>query len=130
MTVEEYRNMNKTGKSKYKNVKIEIDGINFDSKKEAARYSELKLLERCHEIKNLELQKKFVLIPSQKDNQGKTVERECAYYADFVYQQILPMGLTKKIVEDVKSEITRKNPEYIIKRKLMLFIHGIRIKEV
>ena len=77
------------------------------------------------EIKNLRRQVKYVLIPSQRDEAGKVVERECAYYADFVYEQD-----GREVVVDVKSPITRKNHEYIIKRKLMLFRYGICVKEV
>lgn len=108
---------------KFGNKKVSIDGRTFDSKKEAQRYSELRLLERAGEISGLECQKKFVLIPSQKDPETrKVVERECAYIADFVY---LRDG--KLIVEDTKGFRTK---EYIIKRKLMLYIHGIQVREV
>lgn len=108
---------------KYNNKKISIDGRVFDSKKEAGRYSELKLLEKAGEISGLECQKKFVLIPAQRDpDTGKVIERECAYIADFVY---LRDG--EQIVEDTKGFRTK---EYIIKRKLMLRVHGIRVKEV
>jgi hypothetical protein len=65
-----------------------------------------------------------VLIPSQKDENGKVIERECSYKADFVYFDI---EANKTIVEDTKGFRT---PEYKIKRKLMLYVHNIRIKEV
>lgn len=108
---------------KYNNEKVGIDGRTFDSKKEAQRYLELRLLERAGEISGLECQKKFVLIPSQKDPETrKVVERECAYIADFVYLRDGEM-----IVEDTKGFRTK---EYIIKRKLMLYIHGIQVREV
>lgn len=108
---------------KYNNQKISIDGRTFDSKKEATRYSELRLLERAGEISGLECQKKFILIPSQKDPETrKVIERECAYIADFVY-----MRNGELIVEDTKGFRTK---DYIIKRKLMLSVHGIRIMEV
>lgn len=106
---------------KYKNKKVTCNGIKFDSKKEASRYSELLLLERAGAITNLELQVPFELIPSQKIN-GKVVERACKYVADFCYTEN-----GQKVVEDTKGF---KTAEYIIKRKLMLYIHGIRIKEV
>lgn len=111
--------------SKYHNKKVEMDGLKFDSRKEAMRYAELKLLERAGHIKDLEPQKrKFVLIPAQRDKNGKLLERECAYIADFVYRD----GKTGEIiVEDVKGY---KTPEYRMKRKMMLFFHGIRIREV
>ena len=107
--------------NKYKNTKVFYDGKTFDSKKEAKRYYELRLLEKAKEITDLQTQVKFVLIPSQRID-GKVVERECSYIADFVYKE---NGET--IIEDTKGF---KTPEYRIKRKLMLFIHGIRIKEV
>lgn len=118
--------------AKYGNRKIEVDGIVFDSKKEARRYQELKLLEKSGEIENLSRQVKFVLIPAQREagtmtkrgniKPGKLIERECAYIADFYYKE---NGIP--VVEDTKGYRTK---EYIIKRKLMLHIHGIRIREV
>lgn len=108
--------------SKYNSKKIVVDGQKFDSKKEARRYQELLLLEKAGEIKNLSRQVKFVLIPSQRDENGKVVERECSYKADFTYEE----GI-KTVVEDVKGYRTK---EYIIKRKLMLYQYGIRIREV
>lgn len=123
---------------KYRNKKVTIDGETFDSKKEYSRYRELQLLERAGEISNLRRQVKFVLIPAQYEKtperytrgkhkgelkQGRLLERECAYLADFVY--IDSNG--KKVVEDTKGVKTK---DYIIKRKLMLYIHGIQIREV
>ena len=107
---------------KYHNKKIEIDGMKFDSKKEYQRYLELKLLQRAGYISDLERQVKFILIPSQKIN-GKVVEREVTYKADFVYKD--DSGQT--VVEDVKGFKTK---EYILKRKMMLYFKGIRIKEI
>lgn len=108
--------------SKYNNKKITVNGQIFDSKKEANRYKELRLLEKAGVIKNLSRQVKFVLIPSQRDENGKVVERECSYKADFTYEE----GI-KTVVEDVKGYRTK---EYIIKRKLLLWQYGIRIREV
>ena len=120
---------------KYGNSKITIDGITFDSRKEANRWRELSLLAKAGDIVDLQRQVKFVLIPAQyetyerygkkgqrlQDGQ-RLVEKECAYIADFVYKED---GET--IVEDTKGIKTK---DYIIKRKLMLYVHGIRIKEV
>lgn len=109
---------------KYNNKKVTVDGITFDSVKEARRYSELILLQMAGEIKDLRRQWKYVLIPSQYaevDGKRKCIERECTYVADFVYLQDGEI-----IVEDTKGFRT---PEYKIKRKLMLKVHGIRIKE-
>lgn len=108
--------------SKYNSKKTVVDGQKFDSEKEANRYQELLLLKRVGAIKNLNRQVKFVLIPSQRDENGKVVERECSYKADFKYEED-----GKTVVEDVKGYRTK---EYIIKRKLMLYQYGIRIREV
>lgn len=109
--------------SKYNSKKTVVDGQKFDSKKEANRYQELVLLEKAGVIKNLSRQVKFVLIPSQRDEAtGKVIERECSYKADFKYEED-----GKTVVEDVKGFRTK---EYIIKRKLMLYQYGIRIREV
>lgn len=113
------------GGLKYKNKKYEIDGITFDSKKEARRYAELNLLEASGSIKDLQLQKEFTLIPAQYDPiTKKCLERACKYKADFYYYDNLQ---NKWIVEDTKGFKTK---DYIIKRKLMLYVHGIRIQEV
>lgn len=107
--------------AKYGNRKAVVNGITFDSIKEARRYQELLLLEKAGAITDLQLQVKFVLIPAQRIK-GKVVERQCTYKADFVYKE---NGET--IVEDTKGFKTK---EYIIKRKLMLHVHGIRIREI
>lgn len=106
--------------NKYRNKKVEIDGYTFDSRKEGDRYLELKLMLRAGVIKDLQMQVPFELIPKQ---QG---ERACTYKADFVYTDI---ATGKQVVEDVKSKAT-KTPEYKIKKKLMLWVHGIRVVEI
>lgn len=109
--------------NKYNSKKTVVDGQMFDSKKEANRYQELLLLEKAGVIKDLRTQVKFKLIPAQRDEAtGKVVERECSYKADFVYEED-----GKTVVEDVKGFRTK---EYVIKRKLMLWRYGIRIREV
>lgn len=120
--------------TKYGNKKVEIDGIVFDSKKEAKRFQELSLLERAGAIQGLERQVKFVLIPAQREpdiigkrggiKKGKLIEHECAYIADFVYWD---NKINRLVIEDTKGFRTS---EYVIKRKLMLYVHGIRIKEI
>jgi hypothetical protein len=102
--------------NKYNAKKTYVDGIAFDSKKEAKRYQELKLLERGGVISDLDCQVKFELIPKQEG------ERPCYYVADFVYTEN-----GKKVVEDVKGFRT---DIYKLKRKLMLWVHGIRVVEV
>jgi hypothetical protein len=105
-------------KSKYRAVRTKIDGIAFDSKKEARRYLELKLLEKAHQIENLQCQVRFPIV--KKSKYGK----ELVYVADFTY---LEDG--KLVVEDTKSSITKKNPVYRLKRRLMQEVHGITIRE-
>ena len=125
---------------KYGNKKVTVDGITFDSKREAKRYGELKLLLRAGAISNLELQKSFELVPAQfedvetgevykqgeRKGQSKTkrvcTEKAVTYVADFVYKKD-----GKTVVEDTKGFKTK---DYIIKRKLMLFMNGIRVVEV
>lgn len=124
--------MRRYNQNKYRNTKTIVDGIEFDSRKEAARYKELKLLEAAGEISNLERQVKFVLIPTQREpdfvgvrggiKKGKVIEKECSYLADFVY-----IRDGEVIVEDTKGIRTK---DYIIKRKLMLYLLGIRIQEI
>ena len=107
--------------SKYGSRKITVDGITFDSRKEYFRWHELSLLEKAGVVSQLQRQVKFELLPSQRVA-GKVVERPVHYVADFVYQE---NGQT--VVEDTKGFKTK---DYILKRKMMLYIHGIRIREV
>ena len=109
--------------NKYGARKISVGGLSFDSKKEFDRWCELSLLQRGKAIAELQRQVKFELIPAQYED-GKLVERSVNYIADFTYYD---KALGKTVVEDAKG---MKTKEYIIKRKLMLHIHGIRIKEV
>ena len=106
--------------AKYRNEKTRRGELTFDSKAEAERYDELRLMLRAGEINDLQLQVPFELIPAQKAR-GRT-ERACRYVADFVYTRN-----GEVVVEDVKGHRT---PEYIIKRTLMLWRHGIEIKEI
>lgn len=113
------------GKSgKYGNEKVELSGQTFDSKREGRRYLELQMMLRGGLISDLRLQVPFELIPAQRDPQtGKTIERAVNYVADFVYRD----DQGQLIVEDAKGFRT---DVYKIKRKLMLWRHGIRIREV
>ncbi|WP_323620078.1 DUF1064 domain-containing protein [Burkholderia anthinoferrum] len=111
---------------KYRNRKCEHEGIRFDSEKERARYFELVRMQAAGLIRELRLQVPYVLTERLQRDNG-TWERASKYVADFVYVD----GATgKQVVEDVKSPITRKNATYIQKRKTMLAVHGITIKEV
>lgn len=108
---------------KYHSKKTIVDGIEFDSKKEAARYQELKLLERAGKISDLELQQEYELIPKFKKN-NKTY-RKTIYRADFSYFDI---EANKYIVEDVKGF---KTDVYKLKKKLFEYRYtDLEIKEV
>lgn len=124
-------------RSKYGNRKTVVDGITFDSKKEANRFRELQLLERAGKITALQRQVKYVLIPTQREfsneiykkgahqghfKPGKVLEKECSYIADFAYIQN-----GAYVIEDTKGVRTEA---YKIKRKLMLERYGIQIREV
>lgn len=110
---------------KYGNRKVKTEDGTFDSVKEFRRWQELKLMQRAGEIYDLRRQVPFVLIPSQSEN-GKVIEREVKYIADFTYRD---RKTNRLVVEDTKSVAT-KTPEYIIKRKLMLYRNGLKIQEV
>ena len=112
--------------SKYGNRKVTTPDGTFDSVKEYSRWQELKLLQRAGEIHDLQRQVPFVLIPKQKDEHGKVVERELKYIADFVYLANDGTGW-RRVVEDVKG---LKTEVYRTKKKLMLYRNGIKIQEV
>ena len=110
-------------RNKYGNNKVSVNGEKFDSQKEHQRWVILKMMERIGRIKDLQRQVKFVLIPAQRDARGKLLEYECSYVADFVYYDF---DLGQQVVEDAKG---MKTDVYKIKKKLMLYVHGIQIKE-
>jgi len=103
--------------SKYNAIKTTVDGITFDSRKEASRYTELKLLSQAGEIRELRRQVPFELIPKR----GKL--RAIRYVADFVYAD----NHGNDIVEDVKG---MKTQVYKLKKRMMLEKYGIEIQEV
>lgn len=124
--------------NKYHSKKVEFDGLTFDSQKEAMRYRELLALQEAGIIKNLKRQVKYLLIPAQREpetvgarggiKKGRLIEKECSYIADFVYTLVETGQI---VVEDVKGY--KKGGAYTnftIKRKLMLFVYGIQIKEI
>lgn len=120
---------------KYHSTKVKLEnGMSFDSKKECARFLELSMLQKAGKIRDLKTQVPFELIPMQRDPEtGKCVERACNYIADFTYweqKEIAKNGNTTEwrfVVEDTKGVRT---VDYVIKRKLMLWVHKIRIREV
>lgn len=127
-------------RNKYHSKEITRDGMTFDSIKEYRRFCELTLLEKAGSITDLKRQVEFELIPSQfeeiptgefyKRGEQKgmpkmkrvCVEQSVKYVADFTY-----IENNKTIVEDTKGFKTK---DYIIKRKLMLWVHGIKINEI
>lgn len=100
--------------SKYKNIKVMVDGIKFDSKAEARRYAELKLMEDTGHIKELKLQPKFELQPKYKNSKGQCI-RAITYKADFSYIET-HSEVGKLIVEDVKGVETK---EFKLKKKML-----------
>ena len=125
--------------NKYHSKKTRLsDGTVFDSRKEARRWQQLRLLESRGEIQDLKRQVEYELVPNQyeilerySDKTGKRLkdekrlaERRVCYVADFVYTKDGEI-----VVEDTKSPVTRTK-DYIIKRKLMRHIHGIVIREI
>ena len=121
MTIKEFKVLHVASTPKRNKYGAKKSG-GYDSRKEHRRANELKMMQRAGLISNLREQVKYVLIPAQRSPEGELLERECAYIADFVYDR---GGIT--VVEDTKGVRT---PEYKIKRKLMLHVHGIRIVEI
>lgn len=128
------------GYNKYGAKKCSLMGASFDSRLEGNRAIFLLGALKEGKIRNLRRQVEFELIPKQTykvEKQLKTkvkevervAEQKCYYVADFVYEKRMSDGTWQTVVEDTKSEVTR-TADYIIKRKLMLFRHGIRIREI
>lgn len=111
--------------SKYRNKKIIYNGITFDSIKEKNRYIELKLMERAGLIKDLKLQYEFELQPAFTLNNKKI--RKISYISDFYY---FDNELNDYFVEDVKSEITKKDKTYCLKKKMFEYRYKKEIKEI
>lgn len=126
-------------KTKYFSKKVEVDGIKFDSRKEADRYLYLKEQEYHALISDLQMQVSFVLIPAQYEERieytpkkrkkklvNKLLEKKIVYKADFVYTKD-----GEVVVEDVKGyRNSTAYAVYVIKRKLMLWVHGIKVVEI
>ncbi len=118
-TIESYSASPEAKQSKYRNQRVTIDGISFDSKKEGERYRQLKMLERAGKVSNLALQPAFELAPAVSIA-GK-LKKPLRYVADFSY---IKNG--KIITEDVKG---MKTDVYLIKKHLLKHIYGIDILE-
>lgn len=112
--------------SKYRNEKqVSVLGGEFDSKKEMKKYEELVWLEKLGKVHSLQRQVKYVLIPAQYievNGKKKCIERECSYYLDFQYFDV---DLNRMVYLDVKGFET---DVFKIKRKLMLFVYGIKVE--
>ena len=121
LNINSWKSWEKPTMSKYKNKKVVVDNILFDSKKEANYYTKLKILRDAGKILDLELQKRFVLQQGFKLH-GKTY-RAITYIADFVYKD--QEGQTH--VVDTKGYRTEV---YKIKKKLFMKKYGIEIEEI
>lgn len=115
----------KKKKPKYNNSSATADDLKFDSRKEARRYRELKILEQSGVIQNLQTQYAFVLADGVKFSTEPRRKPAVKYLADFVYFQDDHM-----VVEDVKSEATKKLAVYRLKKHLMMSVHGLEINEI
>lgn len=118
----EFVEIDDTKPRKYHERKTEVDGITFDSADEARRYVQLKMLVAAGEIKDIELQPKFVLQPSFKH--GKRTIRAITYRADFRYTEV---ATGEEVVEDVKGMET---PVFQLKAKMLLYVHHIEVRRV
>ena len=125
MRIQTSRAVAKSRKTKYGNKRVTIDGYTFDSTKEGNRYLELKFLLAAGKIKDLQLQKKFVLDDGFRDNDG-TWHRDFCYVCDFYYYDLEKQ---EWIIEDVKSEATKQDKVYKIKKRFMTK-YGLTITEV
>ena len=112
-------------RSKFFSKKVVVEGITFDSKKEGEYYLKLKELEKKGTIKDLELQKEYIL--QDKFKIGKKTRREIIYKADFKY---ISTEDDKLHVVDVKSPYTAKDKVYRLKKKLFEYKYGIELEEV
>lgn len=115
----------KPARRKYRNIPTDVDGIRFDSRAEATRWAELNLLLKTGRIRNLQRQVRYVLVPAQKRPSGG-VEREKAYVADFVFDELHGTAW-RTVVEDVKGA---EPAIWGLKRALMLHVHGIEIRVI
>lgn len=113
-------------KPKYNNKKVVIDGIKFDSTAEANRYKDLLLMQRAGEISDLELQPRFRLIKGVKFSGDARAKPDIRYTADFAYTD---NKTGQRVIEDVKSKITREKTDYKMRRHMMLAIHNIEVLE-
>lgn len=123
---------------KYHNTVTYVEGIRFDSRKEAGRWLALREDERAGRISGLRRQVPFELLPAVKRKETvhlktkdkeveKVIQRPTYYVADFVYTDC---ATGEEVIVDVKSPITRANPEYRLKKKMMLALLGLTVTEM
>ena len=122
-----YREFKPYGKKpgRIKHDVISYDGKTFDSKAEYERYIELRIMEKQGLISGLQVHPEYEIIPRQKSAAGNVLFRAAKYTADFAYVRD-----GKLVVEDVKSEYTRLEKDYVLRRKLMFYHNGIYVREV
>jgi hypothetical protein len=115
----------KAPRSKYGARVQEVDGVRFDSRKEARRYQELRILERAGLIRDLELHPRYAIVVRELKDVAQWIT--CGHYtADFRY---LDVERRETVIEDVKSTVTRTTA-YRLRKRLVEAIYGIRILEV
>ena len=122
--LQKYGKMQQEKRQKYGAEKQNVGSIRFDSKKEARRFGELRIMRRSGQIEDLRVHPQFTLQEAYTTEDGERI-RAIRYEADFSYR----IGGVA-VVEDVKSEATRKDKTYRMKRKLMQERYGITVREV
>lgn len=119
----------KPKKSKYGNRKVVRDGIKFDSEREAARFSELKVLRAMGKIRDLRLQANFTLVEGYTTIEGERI-KPMVYRADFTYERQPSQNGTVHWLREVEDAKGMKTKDYLLKKKLMQDKYGITIREV
>ena len=125
-TMPQLKRMGEVAGGKVQHQKIVANGIEFDSKAEHDRYIELKLMERAGQIRDLECHPSYEVLPKQETPPGKQNFRPVVYTPDFRYKT----KDGREVVEEVKSEYTRHEKDYVIRRKLLFYTQGIYVEEV
>lgn len=114
-----------TKSGKIQHVKIKVGDVEFDSIAEHDRYIELLLMQKAGVISDLECHPSYEVIPKQETPEGRQNFRNVIYTPDFRYKRD-----GKEIVEEVKSEFTRKEKDYVLRRKMLYFTKGIYVEEI
>lgn len=125
ITSAEYRSLRNKRAKKYRNVPVVVDGVRFDSKREAARWAELQRLEQLGTISTLRRQVPFVLAKSVHLEGEKRAKPAIRYVADFVY-----FADNATIVEDIKSPVTAGTAAFRLKRHLLKAVYGLDVRVV